>query len=90
VAVRKFLKEEPLCVTTPKGHRFTLIKRFCKGCRICVDFCPTGTLDLDDRFKITIAHPEKCIGCRMCEMRCPDMAIYVKKSEREPEPAVSA
>jgi 2-oxoglutarate ferredoxin oxidoreductase subunit delta len=88
-AVKKFLKEEPLCVTTPKGHRFTLIKRFCKGCRICVDFCPTGTLDLDDRFKITIAHPEKCIGCRMCEMRCPDMAIYVKKSERAPEPVVS-
>lgn len=87
--MKKFLKEEPLCVTTPKGHRFTIIKRFCKGCRICVDFCPTGTLDLDDRFKITVAHPEKCIGCRMCEMRCPDMAIYVKKSERAPGPEVT-
>jgi 2-oxoglutarate ferredoxin oxidoreductase subunit delta len=82
--VRKFLRDEPVCVTTPKGHRFTIIKQFCKGCRICVEFCPTGALDLDDRFKITVAHPEKCIGCRMCELRCPDAAIYVTKGAQGP------
>ena len=74
--------EEPASVTTPKGHRFTLIKRFCKGCRICIEFCPTQTLDLDERFKITVRNPEKCIGCRMCELRCPDMAIFVEKGSR--------
>jgi NAD-dependent dihydropyrimidine dehydrogenase PreA subunit len=26
-----------------------------------------------------VAHPEKCIACRMCELRCPDMAIFVQK-----------
>ena len=54
-------------------------REWCKGCRICVEFCPTGTLDLDDRFKVKVAHPERCIACRMCELRCPDMAIFVQK-----------
>jgi 2-oxoglutarate ferredoxin oxidoreductase subunit delta len=85
--VKKFLREEPECLTTPKGHRFTIIRRFCKGCRICVEFCPTGTLDLDDRFKITVRNPEKCIACRMCELRCPDAAIFVKKAKKEKVPA---
>jgi 2-oxoglutarate ferredoxin oxidoreductase subunit delta len=80
--VKKFLREEPQCLTTPKGHRFTIIRRFCKGCRICVEFCPTGTLNLDDRFKVRVAHPEKCIACRMCELRCPDAAIFVRRGSK--------
>ncbi|OYD13962.1 hypothetical protein CH330_09675 [candidate division WOR-3 bacterium JGI_Cruoil_03_51_56] len=70
-------------MTTSAGHHFTIIRYFCKGCRICVEFCPTGTLDLDEEFKVTVAHPEKCIGCRRCELMCPDLAIYVKKALRK-------
>lgn len=81
--LKKFLKQEPAYVVGPKGHKHTIIRQFCKGCRICVEFCPTGTLDLDDRFKVTVAHPEKCIACRMCELRCPDMAIFVEKGTRD-------
>jgi 2-oxoglutarate ferredoxin oxidoreductase subunit delta len=51
-----------------------------------VEFCPTGTLDLDDRFKVTVVHPEKCIACRMCELRCPDMAIFVQKAPTKDQP----
>ena len=83
--MKKFLKQEPISSVGPKGHRHTIIRQFCKGCRICVEFCPTGTLDLDDRFKITVAHPERCIACRMCELRCPDMAIFVQKGSRDQE-----
>jgi 2-oxoglutarate ferredoxin oxidoreductase subunit delta len=81
--MKKFLLREPVELTTPAGHRFRIIRHFCKGCRICVEFCPTQTLDLDDRFKVTVAHPEKCIGCRMCELRCPDLAIYVTKADKQ-------
>jgi 2-oxoglutarate ferredoxin oxidoreductase subunit delta len=80
--MKKFLLQEPVEIVTPAGHRLTLLRHFCKGCRVCVDFCPTETLDLDDRFKITVAHPERCIGCRVCELRCPDLAIFVTKAER--------
>lgn len=78
--MRKFLLEPPVETVTPKGHRFTILRRFCKGCRICVALCPTQTLDLDERFKVRVAHPENCIGCRMCELRCPDMAIFVVRA----------
>ncbi|MEO0081922.1 MAG: 4Fe-4S binding protein [candidate division WOR-3 bacterium] len=77
--MKKFLLQEPTEVVTPGGHRFTLLRHFCKGCRICVEFCPTRTLELDDRFKVKVAYPEKCIACRMCELRCPDLAIFVTK-----------
>jgi 2-oxoglutarate ferredoxin oxidoreductase subunit delta len=80
--VKKFLKQVPVSSVGPKGHKHTIVKQFCKGCRICVEFCPTGTLDLDDRFKVVVAHPEKCIACRMCELRCPEMAIFVEKGSR--------
>lgn len=80
--MKKFLLEEPLLIETPQGHRFRLLRRFCKGCRICVEFCPTGTLALDDRFKVMVAHPEKCIACRMCELRCPDLAIFVTRRRK--------
>jgi len=79
--MKKFLLKEPVEVVTPKGHRFNILPHFCKGCRICVEFCPTGTLELDERFKVKVAHPEKCIACRMCEMRCPDLAIFVTKAD---------
>ncbi len=50
---------------------------WCKGCGICVKFCPTKVLELDERGKATVVRPEDCICCRMCELRCPDLAIEV-------------
>lgn len=52
-------------------------KSWCKGCGICVHFCPEKVLDLDERDKARVVHPERCICCMMCEMRCPDLAIEV-------------
>lgn len=53
---------------------------WCKGCAICVTFCPKQVLALDARDKAFVAHPEKCNACRVCELRCPDMAIEVKQA----------
>jgi 2-oxoglutarate ferredoxin oxidoreductase subunit delta len=50
---------------------------WCKGCGICVKFCPTQVLELDDRDKAVCVRPEACICCRMCELRCPDLAVEV-------------
>ncbi|MGQ9708257.1 MAG: 4Fe-4S binding protein [bacterium] len=81
--MKKFLLEKPVVITGPKGQRHRLLRQFCKGCRICVEFCPTQTLGLDERSKVTVLHPERCIGCRLCELRCPDLAIFVTKAEDE-------
>lgn len=50
-------------------------KEWCKGCGICVAFCPKDALILDDEGLAKWAHRDRCIRCGLCEMRCPDLAI---------------
>ena len=50
---------------------------WCKECGICVHFCPKKVLEMDDQGKAYAARPEDCICCRMCELRCPDLAVAV-------------
>ncbi|KXG76847.1 4Fe-4S binding protein [Thermotalea metallivorans] len=57
-------------------------KEWCKGCGICVAFCPKNVLALKDE-KIEIVDPEKCIKCGLCELRCPDYAIFLGGNEDE-------
>jgi len=55
------------------------IKReWCKGCGICVEFCPENALTMDDMEKATLSYPDQCTGCGMCELRCPDLAIELQ------------
>ncbi len=54
-------------------------EKYCKGCNICVEFCPKDVLELDNKGKIKIVDIESCIKCGICEMRCPDFAIYLEE-----------
>ena len=58
--------------------------RWCKGCGICVEFCPRGVLGLIKQ-KVRILEGEKCIKCGQCEMRCPDYAIWLAEAEEDEE-----
>jgi 2-oxoglutarate ferredoxin oxidoreductase subunit delta len=53
-------------------------REWCKGCGICVEFCPKGALAMDEIEKARLIHPKKCNSCGMCELRCPDLAIELK------------
>jgi len=53
-------------------------KNWCKGCGICVAFCPKKVLGLVNG-KIEIERLEDCIKCGQCELRCPDYAIYLEE-----------
>ena len=66
---------------------FTIKSERCKGCGICVAFCPKQILALDPLGKIYVADQEKCIGCGQCELRCPDYAIFVDKLKPTKEAA---
>ncbi len=59
-----------------KKHEIVIIEKNCKGCEICVEFCPTKTLGMY-MGKCVVVDLDKCIGCKMCEIRCPDFAIFV-------------
>ena len=56
-----------------------IIEVRCKGCGICVEFCPKKVLELSEVEKVTIVNSDNCIKCLQCELRCPDYAIFVEK-----------
>lgn len=51
----------------------------CKGCELCVESCPRQVLALNERDKVVIVKLEDCIFCGLCELRCPDFAIWLEK-----------
>ncbi|SYZ73167.1 conserved hypothetical protein [Candidatus Zixiibacteriota bacterium] len=48
---------------------------WCKGCNICIAYCPNKVLEPDRDGKPILAHPEKCTQCAICWLHCPDFAI---------------
>ena len=70
-------------MTAEKTKRLKINKEWCKGCYICVEFCPANVLEIKDG-KIHIKNIDACIECSQCELRCPDYAIYLggKKNEK--------
>jgi 2-oxoglutarate ferredoxin oxidoreductase subunit delta len=60
-----------------------IFRDWCKACGICSAFCPKNVIGLDENGAPYIQNPDDCIGCRFCEIHCPDFAINIKK--RPPE-----
>jgi len=57
----------------------------CKGCLLCISFCPKGFISVDKGLNRRGAKPVKfnetseCLGCAMCAVICPDCCIEVYK-----------
>jgi 2-oxoglutarate ferredoxin oxidoreductase subunit delta len=64
-------------MSRPKLKSFRINRDWCKGCGICVRFCPRHCLVLDPEEKAAVSQPDQCSGCRMCQLRCPDLAIEI-------------
>ncbi|MFZ5596609.1 MAG: 4Fe-4S dicluster domain-containing protein [Bacillota bacterium] len=69
--------------------RVTFREDRCKGCELCMNFCPKGIIVMASRINAMGFHPatveemEKCTGCGICAMMCPDMVIEVEKEEKK-------
>ena len=80
-----------------KGSVQIVVER-CKACGFCVEFCPTHVLALSSAFNAKGYHPpymvnpDKCSGCDLCGMYCPDFAIFGFKNavEKKEDPQVAA
>ncbi|MBP1763353.1 MAG: Ferredoxin [Firmicutes bacterium] len=57
----------------------TIVENRCKGCNVCVAFCPKQVLALNSMGKVYVVDQGACIGCGQCELRCPDFAIRIRK-----------
>ncbi|MHB0997735.1 MAG: 4Fe-4S binding protein [Armatimonadota bacterium] len=63
--------------------RIVINEERCKGCRLCIHFCPKKQIDVSEEFNSKGYHPcvfrdtGECKGCTICAMMCPDVAIEV-------------
>ena len=71
--------------------KLTFNSELCKGCGLCIHFCPKKILAFDTSvFNGSGVHPvcmtdqESCIGCQSCALMCPDAIIMIERIE---EPA---
>jgi len=61
----------------------------CKGCGLCIYYCPRDVLALSDQINVRgysvaeVVNYENCTHCKLCEISCPDLAIFVEKESSE-------
>jgi len=64
----------------------------CKGCELCVNFCPkkiirmdVGSVNTKGYHPAGIEDMASCIGCASCAMMCPDCCISIYQLEEGEE-----
>ena len=82
---KPFGKEKPKTVC----GEIHIINDRCKGCSFCIEYCPRDVLEVSKDFNKKGYHPpivvkpDMCTFCGLCEMICPDFAIFVTEKEEE-------
>lgn len=62
--------------------RIVINEKKCKACYLCIKECPKNLIRISDKTNslgnrtVEFYDPEHvCLGCAMCALRCPDLAI---------------
>ena len=63
----------------------------CKGCGRCIGACSFDAIidiqkdkvNKNGYFTVECVCPEKCTGCTMCAVMCPECAIIVERQVKE-------
>jgi 2-oxoglutarate ferredoxin oxidoreductase subunit delta len=64
----------------------TIDEERCKGCSLCIAFCPPNVLQLATNRYNEAGYPpielkEGCTGCEMCYRVCPDFVFEVYRGK---------
>lgn len=55
--------------------------QWCKGCGLCIAFCPRQVFVAGEDGHPLVVYPERCTACYWCTEHCPDFAILVRPGE---------
>lgn len=71
------------------SFQVTFQSDLCKGCELCVAYCPKKLLTTDKQLlnksgvhPAMITDTTQCIGCLSCVMMCPDAIIRIERQEQ--------
>jgi 2-oxoglutarate ferredoxin oxidoreductase subunit delta len=59
---------------------------WCKGCTICIAFCPKEVYDISALGQPVPTRIENCTRCMICVQRCPDFAICITNASGTAKP----
>ncbi len=70
----------------PRGQVYIIPDR-CKGCGLCVAFCPQQVLQQSPEInakgyhypEIAPGKEEACVHCQFCSLICPEFAIFTRE-----------
>jgi 2-oxoglutarate ferredoxin oxidoreductase subunit delta len=73
-------------VLIPRGQVYLIPER-CKGCKLCVEFCPRDVLVESQQTnsrgyhypEIITGKENECVNCEFCMMICPEFAIFTRE-----------
>jgi 2-oxoglutarate ferredoxin oxidoreductase subunit delta len=71
--------DPPSAPVRARSNWVEINRAWCKSCAVCAAFCPTNALTCDEVGTPYLTSSEKCTGCGLCELMCPDFAIEVIK-----------
>jgi len=63
--------------------KINISREFCKGCELCMAFCPPKIISLSEELNSSgyltavCTDSEECTGCAVCATVCPEAAIEV-------------